>query len=319
MKKQTACLVSLIFAAVLLLGTGCAPQQPKEITLIFKMPTLATASITNPDIKEAYDIFKEAAADFSSQYKAAQVSINLVKFDLADETAYITDCFDSPDAPDLLYEDFFNMSTYIYTGRVIPLDSIISAEWRADVDSSYWQMSQVQGKTYMLPYLARQNVMGYHRSMLRNAGLGRYVNDSEDIGTWSLSDWNTILGTLAAKLPENCYGEAMYAQNEQSDTHIMTMLRSHGSGFFSEDGHFNLNTAEGIAALSWIKSNADKGCYPPHSEQLAARDCGKLFWNNQLAVKMINGPGKDSDDKDIGLVNFPSLRQGIRDGIRYRL
>ncbi len=39
---------------------------------------------------------------------------------------------------------------------------------------------------------------------------------------------------------------------------------------------------------------------------MTIRDCGKLFWNNQLAIKMVNSPSDDANDPDVGLVNFPS-------------
>ena len=44
------------------------------------------------------------------------------------------------------------MAGYIHTGRVVPLDDMITEEMRADVDDALWKMSQVDGKTYMLPY-----------------------------------------------------------------------------------------------------------------------------------------------------------------------
>ena len=63
----------------------------------------------------------------------------------------------------------------------VPLDDVVTQEMRGDVDNSYWKMASAEGRIYMLPYLARQNVLGYHRSLLRQAGLGRYVSDGEDI------------------------------------------------------------------------------------------------------------------------------------------
>jgi len=297
---------SLMLCAALLTVSlcGCSSRKP-AVTITLKVPTLAMTCTTNPDIKEAYDVFEEAAKDFAAQYTAADVTVRLIKFDLAEETAYIPDTFGTKDAPDILYEDFFNMGTYIYSGLVVPLDDIISDSLRADVHQSYWEMSQVNGKTYMLPYLARQNVLGYHRSLLRAAGLDRYVSDDEAIGNWTLAQWDEIMSVLAEKLPENTYAVAMYAANEQSDTHTMTWLRSHGSSFFDAEGAFHLDTPEGIAGLQWLRDNYVKGYYPPNCENLVARDCGKLFWNNQLAIKMINGPGSDASDPDIGLVNFP--------------
>lgn len=297
--------ITCAVATALLTGCGFWQGRPK-VKLIVKVPTLAMTCVTEPDVREAYDILKQGAADFAAQYKEADVDMEVVKFDLAEEQAYVTDCFDTEAATDILFEDYFNMNTYVHTGRVVPLDDIITAEWRQDVSEKYWQMSQFKGKTYMLPYLLRQNVVGYHRSLFRQAGLDRYVNDGPAIQSWSNEDWDVILSTLAARLPTHTYALAMYARNEQSDTHTMVWLRRYGSTFFDEEGHVRLSTPEGIAGLQALKDSYDKGYYPPHCEGLEVRDCGKLFWNKQLAVKMINGPGSDSRDADVGLVNFPS-------------
>ena len=198
------------------------------------------------------------------------------------------------------------MSTSIHTGRVIPLDDIIDDDWRSDVPTPYWQMSQLQEKTYMLPYLARQNVLGYNKDLFRQAGLEKYVTEQPDIQSWSPAEWDEVLSILAARLPQNTYAMAMYAKNEQSDTHTMTWIRSKGSHFFDAEHYFHLNAPEGIAGLQWLKDNYDQDYYPPKAENLVVRDCGKLFANGQLAIKMVNGPSAEASKKNIGLVNFPS-------------
>ena len=308
-RGRFCCLAWLLCFLLVLAGCGSAPDQApekKKVKLTLKVPTLVMNCVKDPEIKEAYDVFVKATAAFSNQYQDAEVTFNLVRFELSEEKAYIPDCFDRPEATDILFEDFFNMNTYIHTGRVVPLDDIIDPGWRQDVAAPYWQMSQVQGKTYMLPYLARQNVVGYHKSQFKQAGLEKYIGPDETIATWSLEQWEEILAALKAAQKPHSFVMAMYAGNEQSDTITMTWIRSRGSQFFNQDKLFNLQTPEGIAGLAWLKANYDRGYYPPKCENLVAKDCGKLFWNNQLALKMINGPSADANEKDIGLVNFPS-------------
>ena len=142
--------------------------------------------------------------------------------------------------------------------------------------------------------------------MFRQAGLEKYVTEDSAIQSWTLNEWEEILAALHDNLPPNNYAMAMYAKNEQSDTHTMTWIRSRGSEFFDSQGRFQLSTPEGIAGLQWLKDNYDKGYYPPKSENLVVRDCGKLFRNGQLAIKMVNGPSTEASDKNIGLVNFPT-------------
>lgn len=308
MKKFFILLSSLILLCCLLSSCSLSEKATKKkIKITIKVPTLEVSSLTDANIHEAYDFLKIAAADFSRQYKEADVSINIVKFALTEENAYIPDCFDTDNAADILYEDFFNMSTYIHTGRVVPLDDIIDEQLRQDIVPILWQSSQINNRTYMLPFLARQNVLAYNKQLFRQAGLERYMSDDNNhIQSWTLAEWNDIMATLAAKLPPNTYAVSMYARNEQGDTHTMTWLRSHGSRFFAANGLVKLSTPEGIAALRWLKANYDKGYYPPNCENLAIKDCGRLFWNNQLAIKMNNVENPNYDDNNLGLVNFPS-------------
>ena len=42
------------------------------------------------------------------------------------------------------------------------------------------------------------------------------------IQSWTPEEWEHILSTLAAELPEMTYPMMMYAKNDQGDTHIMT-------------------------------------------------------------------------------------------------
>lgn len=121
-------------------------------------------------------------------------------------------------------------------------------------------------------------------------------------------EWDSILSTLAEKLPEMSYPMILYAKNNQGDTHIMTLLRSRRSQFFDENGRFNINTEEGIAALQWIADSCQEGYFPAGCENMEINDCNALFLNNQLAIYMPNSASVVNMDKSTtGLVNFPSL------------
>ena len=296
---------------VMFLGalTGCKTQEAakKQITLRVKIPPLTVAN-ADTGITDSYEVLSKAGQEFAAQYTECDVTVEVVKFGYTEEDEYITGCFDTDDAADILLEGYFNMSGYIHTGRVVPLDDIITEEMRADVDDMLWKMSQVEGKTYMLPYYSLQNTLIYNRDLFRQCGLAEYVGEDGTIQNWTPEEWEHILSTLAAGLPEMTYPMLMYAKNDQGDTHIMTLLRSKGSPFFDENGRFNLNTKEGIAALQWIADSYQKGYFPAGCENMEIVDCSDLFTNNQLAIYMANSatlPGMDRSST--GVANFPSL------------
>ena len=296
---------------VLLLGalTGCRGQEAEkqQITLRVKLPPLTVAN-ADTGIADSYEVLKKAGEEFAAQYKDYEVTVEVVKFGYTEEDEYIAGCFDTEDAVDILFEGYFNMAGYIHTGRVVPLDDIITEEMRADVDDMLWKMSQVDGKTYMLPYYSLQNTLIYNKNLFRQCGLEEYIGEDGTIQSWTPEEWERILSTLAEKLPEMTYPMLMYAKNDQGDTHIMTLLRSKGSPFFDENGRFHLNTEEGIAALQWIADSYQKGYFPDGCENMEIIDCSDLFTNDQLAIYMANSATSLIIDRDgAGLVNFPSL------------
>lgn len=310
MKKWRKLLAGiLLFAAVPGVLAGCAPREAEkpQVTLTVKLPPLTVAN-ADTEITDAYDLLIQAGEEFASQYTDADVTVNVIKFAYTEEDDYITGCFDTEDAADVLFEGYFNMAGYIHTGRVVPLDDIITDALRADVDDALWEMSRVDKRTYMLPYYSLQNTLCFNKELFRECGLEEYIGAEGVIQSWTPKEWERILSALAERLPELSYPMLMYAKNDQGDTHIMTLLRSRGSAFFDENGLFHLNTPEGIAALRWIADSYDKGYFPDGCENLEINDCTALFRNGQLAICMTNSATAVHQDLDTtGFVNFPSV------------
>ena len=304
-------LIVLGIVGYFLLNNNQSKQKP-EITLIVKTPVLQMTSYKDEEITDTYTFLTKLANDFKKQYKDINVNIKILQFAKAEEDEQIIGCFDTEQATDVLYEEYFNMSTYIHTGKVVPLDDIITTEIRNDIDNSYWDVSELNGKTYMMPYLGMQNVLCYNKDLFKLVGLNKYITDEDVIQNWSLKDWDIILETLHKKLPKNIQTMLMYGKNEMGDTHIITLLRSRGSTFFDENGRVKLLTPEGIKAVQWLMDCNKKGYFPSHAENLEINDCYDLFLNGQLAIYINNAVLDASISKSnfsYGHVNFPSIDQ----------
>lgn len=295
----------LTLALVCALFSGCSPKEAdKEMHLTLKVPVLSQTSPVDPGIDSAGAFLEKAADAYMKEHP--QVKIDVVVFGLTEEDASITDCFDTEDAADILYEGYFNMAGYVHTGRVVPLDDIISQALREDIPDTLWTMSQTDGKTYMMPFLSLENILSYNKALFRQSGLDAYIAEDNRIQSWTLEEWENILDTLAANRPESTFPMMMYAKNDQGDTHIMTLLRSQGSRFFDESGHFNLDTPEGIAALRWLKDGYGKGWFPVKCENLEIIDNATMFSAGQLGVYLCNNATLSYESVETGYVNFPS-------------
>lgn len=320
MKKKKSIILMVAVLLIVIVGIGVnflgkknnqnSEDQKEEIKLTIKVPVLQTSSYKDSNVKSAYDLVKKLADNFEEQYKEANVKVDVIEFEKDEEDNQIIGCFDTNEAADVLYEEYFNMSTYVHTGKVIPLDDIITEDIRNDIDNNYWDVSKLNGKTYMMPYLGMQNTLCYNKDLFKEVGLEKYVTDEDVVQNWSLEDWDIILSTLQKKLPENVYPMLMYAKNEMGDTHVITLLRSRGSTFFDENGRVKITTPEGIAAVKWLMDCNEKGYFPANATNIEINDCYDLFMNGQLAIYINNSVLNDTLEKsgvNYGNVNFPSV------------
>ncbi len=311
MKKAICSAVAFLLSCTLFSGcTGKGGgEAKKEIIINVGVGTVLSMNCyTHPEIESGYDFLVMAARDFENVYTDANVTVNVTEIDPNYENEKVSEAFGTPEAIDVMLKEYMNMSTYIHTGKAIPLDDIITDGIRADIDEKYWESSIYNEKTYMIPYLSMQNVLAYNKDMFRSAGLESYIRD-DVVTSWTLDEWNIILDTLAEKLPENSYPMMMYGADPQGDTHIMTLIRSRGCPFFNSDGSVCVSCDKGVEALEQIRTGLERGWFPPNPETLVILDNLHMFTNNQLAIYLMNSNLEvfaNDAGIDFGCVNFPS-------------
>lgn len=299
MLKRSSILISLVCAIAFIFGCG---NNAEKKCIIVKVPTLTMECVVDSKISSAAQFIGVAADKYMASHP--DVYIDVQEFPIAEEERNIGETFGTNKAADVLYEDYFNMITYVGSGYVVPLDGIISEETRNDIDKKYWEQSVFNGKTYMMPYLARQNILAYNKDMFRSVGLDRYISNEPVIQNWNKEEWTDILDTLANNLPEGQYPCMMYAANEQGDTHIMMFLRATGCEFFNEKGEISLGE-KGITMLGYLQEANKRNWFPPHPEYLQISNNTALFKNRQLAIHLVSNATINKVNIDRGFVNFP--------------
>ncbi len=310
-KRGVAWLTILSVFCGSLAGCGGREAEREKVSLNVKVnATLAMTTYADSEIANGYDFLVKAAQDFTERYEAADVVINVVEMDSTEEDQEITEAFDTVSAPDVLLKEYINMTTYIYTGRVVPLDDIITDDIREDIPREYWEISRLDNKTYMIPFLGMQNVLAFNKDLFRKSGLGKYIGRDNEVQSWTLEEWDRVLSALKKRLPGTCYPMMMYAADDQGDTHTMTLLRAMGCPGFDGNGRFCINTQEGIDAIKLMQKYNEKGYFPPNAETMVILDNQALFLNNQLGIYLMNSNLEvfaREKGIDFGLVNFPSL------------
>lgn len=318
MKKLLKLLFLLTLITSSLVTLSCKNNKSlRTVELVIKVPTLSIQNSIEPRITESYQFLELAAKEFIESYKdtlllnddGKKVSLicRVVCFPIQEEDRYISQTFDTPDAPDVLYEAFFNMSTYIHTGRLASFDGVFSINDLSDFEQGTLAQGSVEGKLYMMPFLSLDNILCYNKTLFAQAGLSSFISKEPVIQTWSIDEWDHILLSLRKNLPSNIFPSMMYARNEQGDTHLMTLIKGLGADFYDGENLFLLNNEVGIGALTKIAEGVKKGFFPPNSEAMEIVDNSTMFSQGVLAIYLANSTlVHNFPNIDMGFVNFPS-------------
>lgn len=269
----------------------------------------------------SYDsFFKHAAERFSDEYDEYDVDIKIevVASDQRDELLNVNLNGGTP--PDIFYESVFAMGEYAHRGALVPLNDIVDDEAKNDIDASYWDSVTFGEDVYFYPYSHMPGTLTYNADMFKAAGLEDYIGDENEIQTWTLDEYETILKTLKADLPKdkysNAYPMSLFAVNDQGDTWNLAYLRMFGNEFFDDEGNIIFDDASGVKAAKWLKKIYDDGLTNPGAESVSSNDTIAMFQNQQLAINFVNSvlfnnikadmESGQAPKFDVRLANIPS-------------
>ncbi|WP_051590918.1 ABC transporter substrate-binding protein [Bacillus sp. UNC438CL73TsuS30] len=294
---------------------GANGKKTVELSL---MLTPQWKGVMGPDEKGAdYDSFFKYAADkFSKQYKDynVKVKVEVVASEQRDELLNVKLNGGTP--PDIFFENTFAMGDYAHRGALVPLNDIVDDAAKKDIDQKYWDTVTFGKDVYFYPFSHMPGTLAYNADMFKAAGLDKYLGGKDEIKTWTLKDYETILNTLKKDLPKDKYPMALYALNNQGDTWNLAYLRMFGNKFFDDKGNIILDDANGVKAAKWLKKIYDAGLTNPGAESVSSNDANAMFQNQKLAISFTNSvlfnnakadmaAGK-APKFDIRLANIPS-------------
>lgn len=166
------------------------------------------------------------------------------------------------DMPCVLDLDGPNLYNYAWAGFIIPLDSYISDELRADLLPSLIDQGTYQGQIYAIgQYDSGLSLVG-RRSLLEKAGV-RIPTGIED--AWTLDEFNDALAKLQA-LDDVEYAidlKMNYGAGEWYTYAFSPVLESFGGDLIDRETYATaegkLNGPEAVAALTWIQGLFTQG------------------------------------------------------------
>lgn len=294
-------------------------KKSMELSL---MLTPQWKGVMDPNEKGAdYDSFFKAAADkFSKQYKDydVKVKVEVIASEQRDELLNVKLNGGTP--PDIFFENTFAMGDYAHRGALVPLNDIVDDAAKKDIDKRYWDSVTFGKDVYFYPFSHMPGTLAYNADMFKAAGLEQYLGGENEIKTWTLKDYETILNSLKKDLPKdkypNAYPMGLYALNNQGDTWNLAYLRMFGNEFFDKKGNIVIDDNNGVEAAKWLKKTYDAGLTNPGAESVSSNDVNAMFQNQKLAISftnsvLINNAKADmaagkAPKFDIRLANIPS-------------
>ena len=193
--------------------------------------------------------------------------------------------------PDIMRDELGRSLDYAQRGLLLNLDGFITdAEREAYIDGVLEQCKGLDGKQYLIPWVAKQKFMLVNRNIFKQRGAEKLLPKDSD-RMWTYDEFKKAL--KAVNNPDKgIYGCGLYASDEQADDAMICLLENFGAKLidYSEDGkpYAAINSETGIKAANFIRSLTDEKLTVPEGEMMKATDCQKLFTTGKIAV-LLNG------------------------------
>ncbi len=247
-------IISLILTGLMAFSLFSAGQQEKadsgEITLTF-----ASWSIQE---KNFQDYFTQLKNDFEAANPGIRVEFSGYPYGELKKQVLIM--ANAGQAPDIIQCERSWYSGFVGGGYVAELDSVLGADYMAEIYPEILADMKVDGKAYGVPWIASPFVLFYNKDLFAQAGLdpdtppATYEEAMEfaaKISQLKDADGNTVygLGQTTGAVPVS--GGA-----------VLSMFFSYGGGIVDEKGNVSVINSGNKAALEDLKKMHQAGFNP---------------------------------------------------------
>ncbi len=266
-----------------------AKVDKKDITITLWLTPQWKGVLDGNEPGADYDsFFKYAAQKFSEQYDNANVTVKVEVVPGEQRDEKISTSIRTGSQPDILFEGVFTVGSLSHKGVFLPVDELFDEAAKADISPEILEGCRFGDNIYIYPFFQMPGTMAYNADLFKQAGLESMMGAPDEIKTWTIDEYLTVLNTLKEKLPKDVYPMSMFAKNNQADTWNLAYLRMYGNKFFSEDGKVIINDENGLKALNYMNNLVKNGLTNPSPESVTSNDCNTLFLNQKIAISFSN-------------------------------
>lgn len=245
MKRSLSVILVLVMLASMLAGCGGGGSKAasNELTLWMAPMAGSDAAVTDEQF------WTEIGTEFGEANNCT-VKVEIIPWDSYEEK-YLTGVT-STDGPDIgwLYMEMFY--DYIEMGALADLDPYFTDEEKANY--LYYDLGNIQGAQYALPFVVgNPRVMLANTDILAQAGIDAVP-----------TNWDELTAACDAVL-EKCPGVTPLVQ-DWGNAHYGSLNEifwpyfwSAGANIVDDQGNLTIDSAEGLKALEFVNSMAEKG------------------------------------------------------------
>ncbi|MCC6613848.1 MAG: sugar ABC transporter substrate-binding protein [Anaerolineae bacterium] len=300
--KVSRVLLGLLLVALFILPMT-ASAQPAEISVFFHSGRGSE--------RDALDTIITNFNDSQSDYVAVATELPEGSYTDAVNAAAL-----SGDLPCLLDFDGPTLYSFAWRGYLLPIDSYVSDDLKADILPSIIDQGSYNDHLYSLGVFDSGLALWANREMLEAAGV-RIPTGLDDV--WTLDEFDAALAALKEANPDNFILDLKmnYGEGEWFTYGFAPILQSFGGDLIDrstyESAEGVLNGEAAVAAMTWLQGLFDKGyatSTPPDDNE---------FINGNAALSWVGHWEYNRYATELGdnlvLISMPDFGQGAATGM----
>ena len=231
----------LLVVATLFSIVGCSKTEAKK----------AEKQVLDVIISQYGNYTKEWWTEFEKNFEAANadIDLNIEIVSWNDIYSVVTTRISTGEQPDIL--NISGFADYVADDLLMPATEYTSAAVQAQIIPSFWNSNEMDGTIWALPILASCRALFCNVDLLNGAGI-----------TTPPQPWDEVVA--ACKALRATYGDTIVPwgldiSTDEGQAAFSYYSWNFGGGYVDAAGNWNLNSAENIAAVEYIKSLIDGG------------------------------------------------------------
>lgn len=284
----------LLVAATLFSMVGCSKPEAKK----------SDKQVLDVIISQYGNYTKEWWTEFEKNFEAANadIDLNIEIVSWNDIYSVVTTRISTGEQPDIL--NISGFADYVADDLLMPATEYTSAAVQAQIIPSFWNSNEMDGTIWALPILASCRALFYNVDLLNGAGISAPP-----------TTWDEVIAACQAVRAK--YGSAVTPwaldiSTDEGQAAFSYYSWNFGGGYVDAAGNWNLNSAENVAAVEYIKSLIDGGFVNagPYTDTRYALQDSFSAGNVAMMIGPMNMVAADST-VNYGVANIPGMGVGL--------